>query len=234
MGLGQRNRRTALALAAAVAVGAAAGIAGRCARTQAAGGGQAQEAQQGQQPDGGDHDGGSGEATGSAEAAGQPEGTVGVTYPAMLVAASGESASQFASDGTGLDEGARDNGDGTVTVWYTPAQLAAHEERARGDLGDAIASAGGRGVGAEVSGDFRSVTLTAGEGATAAAVHDAALFVVADAADVQICQTLGEGFSMSVDIVDGSTGEVMEHFDQDSYATWGTDYSWLDPSGGAA
>lgn len=58
------------------------------------------------------------------------------------------------------------------------------------------------------------------------------MFLIAsDASNIQMYDTHGDNFSISVDIVNGTTGEVKEHFDQDTFADWRSDLSWL-PTGG--
>lgn len=163
-----------------------------------------------------------------------PEGTVEVLYPRMLVAASGMTARQFAKpDGARFYEAAYANEDGTVTAYATPRQVEDQLAWGKEQLRGAIDSVGRRGVAAEVSDDHRRVTLTAGDGATASSLHDAAFNVTLYSAGIQMDETRGEGFTMSVDIVDGATGTVMEHFDQDSFSSWHSDFSWLGKEGQA-
>ena len=154
-----------------------------------------------------------------------PEGTVEVLYPRMLVAASGMTARQFAKpDGARFYEAAYANEDETVTAYATPQQVEDQLEWGKGQLRGAIDSVGRRGVAAEVSDDHRRVTLTAGDGATASSLHDAAFNVTLYSADIQMDETHGEGFAMSVDIVDGATG---------SFSSWHSDFSWLGKEGQA-
>lgn len=165
-----------------------------------------------------------------------PEGTVEVLCPRMVVAASGMTARGFAASvrgGARFCETAYANEDGTVTVYATPRQVEDQLAWGKEELRGAIDSVGRRGVAAEVSDDHRRVTLTAGDGATASFLHDAAFNVTFDAAVIQMDETHGEGFTMSVDIVDGATGTVMEHFDQDSFSSWHSDFSWLGKEGQA-
>ena len=204
------------------------------------------QAHSGSRFDGGDAGSGTSGDTGAEDVEGQPivpeservapEGTVEVLYPRMLVAASGMTARGLAASAKGgarFCEAAYANGDGTVTAYATQRQLEDQLEWGKEELRGAIHSVGRRGVSAEVSGDHRSVTLTAGDGATASSLHDAAFNVTYDAAVIQMDETRGEGFTMSVDVVDGATGRVMEHFDQDSFSGWHSDFSWLGEGGRA-
>ncbi|WP_130810319.1 hypothetical protein [Olsenella sp. Marseille-P4559] len=128
-------------------------------------------------------------------------------------------------------EAAYANEDGTVDVWQTRGQAEDISRRAGDELESLRADLAGKGIGLEVSGDHRSVTFTAGDGAAA---QDLALGigpVVNAVATLQVEETGGEGFALSVDVVDGTTGEVMGHADQDTYLGWDADLSWLGGGG---
>ena len=219
--VGRRGPAVLAALLAAVAVGAAAGLAGRCARTQATGG---------------DATGvGSGIVPESERVA--PEGTRRLRLPGVLTGGSVAGAQGYARDlldaSPAVCEAAYANEDGTVDVWQTQGQSEENVRRVSGELDSAREELAGRGIALEVSDDCRSVTLTAGGGATAQDLMYGVSRAVPGAADLQVESTGGEGFSLSVDIVDGTTGEVMGHADQDTYLGWSADLSWVGGGGGS-
>lgn len=160
-----------------------------------------------------------------------PEGTRRVRLPGVLTGGSVASAQAYARDllegSPRVCEAAYANGDGTVDVWQTQAQSEENVRRVSGELDSAREWLAGRGIALEVSGDFRSVTLTAGVGAEAQDLAYGISRAFPGAADLQVEATGGEGFSLSVDLVDGTTGEVMGHFDQDSFFSWRGDLSWV-------
>lgn len=160
-----------------------------------------------------------------------PEGTRRVVYPHIIVGPDARAASRYARDllegSPRVCEAAYANGDGTVDVWQTQAQSEEVSGRARNALESSRAHLVSVGISLEVSGDFRSVTLTAGVGAEAQDLALALAPVVNAASTLQVEATGGEGFSLSVDLVDGTTGEVMGHFDQDSFFSWRDDLSWV-------
>ena len=114
-----------------------------------------------------------------------------------------------------------------MDVWQTREQVEDVSRRARDALESLRADLASRGVSLEVSGDHRSVTLTAGDGATAQGLALGIGPAVNAASTLQVEETGGEGFALSVDIVDGATGRVMGHADQDTYLGWSADLSWL-------
>lgn len=160
-----------------------------------------------------------------------PEGTRRVVYPHIIVGPDARAASRYARDllegSPRVCEAAYANGDGTVDVWQTQAQSEEVSGRARNALESSRVHLVSVGISLEVSGDFRSVTLTAGVGAEAQDLALALAPVVNAASTLQVEATGGEGFSLSVDLVDGTTGEVMGHFDQDSFFSWRDDLSWV-------
>ena len=159
-----------------------------------------------------------------------PEGTRRVVYPHIIVGPDACAASRYARDllegSPRVCEAAYANGDGTVDVWQTQAQSEEVSGRARNALESSRVHLVSVGISLEVSGDFRSVTLTAGVGAEAQDLALALAPVVNAASTLQVEATGGEGFSLSVDLVDGTTGEVMGHFDQDSFFSWRGDLAW--------
>ena len=160
-----------------------------------------------------------------------PEGTRQVRLPGVLTGGSVASAQAYARDllegSPRVCEAAYANGDGTVDIWQTQAQSEENVRRVSGELDSAREWLAGRGIALEVSGDFRSVTLTVGEGANRQDLAYGISRAFPGAADLQVEATGGEGFSLSVDLVDGTTGEVMGHFDQDSYLGWSMGSTWV-------
>uniref|UniRef100_UPI0024A8E8C1 hypothetical protein n=1 Tax=Olsenella uli TaxID=133926 RepID=UPI0024A8E8C1 len=160
-----------------------------------------------------------------------PEGTRRVRLPGVLTGGSVASAQAYARDllegSPRVCEAAYANGDGTVDVWQTQAQSEEVSGRARNALESSRVHLVSVGISLEVSGDFRSVTLTVGEGANRQDLAYGISRAFPGAADLQVEATGGEGFSLSVDLVDGTTGEVMGHFDQDSFFSWRGDLSWV-------
>lgn len=160
-----------------------------------------------------------------------PEGTRRVVYPHIIVGPDARAASRYARDllegSPRVCEAAYANGDGTVDIWQTQAQSEENVRRVSGELDSAREWLAGRGIALEVSGDFRSVTLTVGEGANRQDLAYGISRAFPGAADLQVEATGGEGFSLSVDLVDGTTGEVMGHFDQDSYLGWSMGSTWV-------
>ena len=230
----RRHRRDALVALVALAVALGAGAALDRAGT-AGDGGQAQA--QSQPADGqGREDAEPG--TGGEEVAivpeserVAPEGTERVVYPRLIAGPDARAAARYARGLLDASprpcEAAYANEDGTVDVWQTREQVEDVSRRAGDALDSLRADLASKGVSLEVSGDHRSVTLTAGDGATA---QDLALGIgpaVNAASTLQVEETGGEGFAVSVDIVDGATGRVMGHADQDTYLGWNADLSWL-------
>lgn len=160
-----------------------------------------------------------------------PEGTERVVYPRLISGPDARAAARYARGLLDASprpcEAAYANEDGTVDVWQTREQAEDVSRRAGDALDSLRADLASKGVSLEVSGDHRSVALTAGDGATA---QDLALGIgpaVNAASTLQVEETGGEGFAVSVDIVDGATGRVMGHADQDTYLGWNADLSWL-------
>ena len=235
----RRHRRDALVALVALAVALGAGAALDRAGT-AGDGGQAQV--QAQPADegitGGDPGRDAAPGAGGEEAAivpeserVAPEGTERVVYPRLIAGPDARAAARYARGLLDASprpcEAAYANEDGTVDVWQTREQAEDVSRRAGDELESLRADLAGKGIGLEVSGDRRSVALTAGDGAAA---QDLALGIgpVVDAvATLQVEETGGEGFALSVDVVDGATGRVMGHADQDTYLGWSADLSWL-------
>ncbi len=164
-----------------------------------------------------------------------PDGTVAVIYPAYVTAASGGAQAFVAGDSpeeaaekgdASYDSGGYANEDGTATVYYTPEQREAHEERMLARV-DEFVSSGVEGIAVEVSTDLRHVTVSAGREANPADVQHAMFMTSSYVAAAQVMRTLGEDFSITVEAVDASTGEVMESYDQDTYSSWSSDFAWL-------
>ena len=241
----RRHRRDALVALVALAVALGARVA--LDRAGTAGGGDGGQAQVQAQPadegtTGGDPGRDAAPGAGGEEAAivpeserVAPEGTRRLRLPGMMTGGSVPDAQRYARDLLDASprpcEAAYANEDGTVDVWQTREQAEDVSRRAGDALDSLRADLASKGVSLEVSGDHRSVTLTAGDGATA---QDLALGIgpaVNAASTLQVEETGGEGFAMSVDIVDGATGRVMGHADQDTYLGWNADLSWLGGGG---
>ena len=237
----RRHRRDALValLVLAVALGARVALD----RAGTAGGGDGGQAQVQAQPadegtTGGDPGRDAAPGAGGEEAAivpeserVAPEGTERVVYPRLISGPDARAAARYARGLLDASprpcEAAYANEDGTVDVWQTREQAEDVSRRAGDALDSLRADLASKGVSLEVSGDHRSVTLTAGDGATA---QDLALGIgpaVNAASTLQVEEAGGEGFAVSVDVVDGATGRVMGHADQDTYLGWDADLSWL-------
>lgn len=229
------GRHGPLALAALLAAAVAAGA--WLALAPAGTGGREQGQEQGQAAgQGGAADSAGGKGADEEPVVPEPErvaleGTRRVRLPGVLTGGSVASAQAYARDllegSPRVCEAAYANGDGTVDIWQTQAQSEENVRRVSGELDSAREWLAGRGIALEVSGDFRSVTLTAGVGAEAQDLAYGISRAFPGAADLQVEATGGEGFSLSVDLVDGTTGEVMGHFDQDSFFSWRGDLSWV-------
>ena len=226
------------ALVALIALAVALGVRAALDRVGTAGGGDGGQAQVQSQPTGADAGGDAEPGAGDDEVAivpeserVAPEGTERVVYPRLIAGPDARAAARYARGLLDASprpcEAAYANEDGTVDVWQTREQAEDVSRRAGDALDSLRADLASKGVSLEVSDDHRSVTLTAGDGATA---QDLALGIgpaVNAASTLQVEETGGEGFALSVDIVDGATGRVMGHADQDTYLGWNADLSWL-------
>ncbi len=166
-----------------------------------------------------------------------PEGTIEVTYPKYLVDATGGSLSEFVEGNSPEEVEARGgddnysgmyaNSDGTATVYLTEEQRTMQEERSLELVETLVEAYAQEDVQIEVADDYMQVVVTVGPEATSTNVRAAMFDVSVYAASVQVMRTQGEDFSITVEAVDASTGEVMESFDQDTYSTWSSDLSWV-------
>ncbi len=130
-----------------------------------------------------------------------------------------------------VPESERSAPEGTVAVIYpayvTAASGGAQEQWALASVDELVASTG-EDITVEVSETLDRVTVTAGPEASAVDVQSAMYLTSVCTAAAQVMRTLGEDFSITVEAVDASTGEVMESYDQDTYLSWSSDFAWLD------
>ena len=160
-----------------------------------------------------------------------PEGTRRLRLPGMMTGGSVPDAQRYARDLLDASpracEAAYANGDGTVDVWQTRGQSEENVRRVSEELGSTEEELAGKGIGLEVSGDRRSITFTVGADASREDLAYGISRAVPGAAYLQVEETGGEGFALSVDVVDGATGRVMGHFDQDTYQGWSMGSTWV-------
>ncbi|MDP9859207.1 hypothetical protein J2S71_000903 [Olsenella profusa DSM 13989] len=242
----RRHRRGALValLALAVAVGARAALD----RAGTAGGGDGGQAQVQSQPADGqgrdaDADGG---AEGGAESDEEdaeaqpivpeservaPEGTRRLRLPGIMTGGSVPDAQRYARGLLDASprtcEAAYANEDGTVDIWQTREQVEEVVRRVLVELDSAREELASGDIDLEMSGDHRSVTFTVGPGASREDLAYGISRAVPGATYLQVEETGGEDFALSVDIVDGTTGRVMGHFDQDTYRGWSMGPTWV-------
>ena len=241
----RRHRRDALVALVALAVALGAGAA--LDRAGTAGGGDGGQAQVQAQPADEGTTGGDPGRDAAPGARGEeaaivpeservaPEGTRRLRLPGMMTGGSVPNAQRYARDLLDASpracEAAYANEDGTVDVWQTREQSEENVRRVSEELGSTEEELAGKGIGLEVSGDRRSITFTVGADASRENLAYGISRAVPGAAYLQVEETGGEGFALSVDVVDGTTGEVMGHFDQDTYQGWSMGPAWVGGGG---
>jgi hypothetical protein len=161
----------------------------------------------------------------------RPEGTIEVIYPKYLMDASFSTPEETQEEGSPYAETLYANEDGTMTLYSTPEELQQFRQDNVDNLQKQVDRSAQEDIRIEVSDDYREVTLYVGPDATADAVNYGMYRASVCASVIQICDTYGKNFSISVSAVDETTGEEKEHYDQDSYLDYQSDLSWVGKGG---
>lgn len=170
-----------------------------------------------------------------------PEGAQKIVYPKFLVDSasedtqdSGKNAQEYVKTVESSKLTAYANEDGTVSVYADPARMQTYFETIKTELAAQISSAQrDTDLSVSVSADNKLVVLSAGSNTAAQQLVAASSHIAACAAVLQLSETQGQNFSLSVDMLNGATGQIMEHYDQGTYASWTSKLSWLSRGGGA-
>lgn len=159
----------------------------------------------------------------------KPEGTIEVINPKLLISGSLGSPQKFAKDTvrSGAAEAAYVNSDGTVTFYFTQEQVDKIVKLDQETLQGLIDRSKENKVEVQISEDYRSARLIVYPGAKRTVLSTYILEVPLFASALQVLNTGGKDYTFSFDMVDGETGEVKEHFDQDTYSSWQSDLSWV-------
>lgn len=159
----------------------------------------------------------------------KPEGTIEVINPKLLISGSLGSPQKFAKDTvrSGAAEAAYVNSDGTVTFYLTQEQVDKIVRIDKEFLQNLYDQSKKDKVEIEISEDYRSARLIVYPGAKRTVLSTYTLEVPLFASALQVLNTGGKDYTFSFDMVDGETGEVKEHFDQDTYSSWQSDLSWV-------